>query len=96
MLALVFFHLTTYKLLKAVLPCMLVGKSDLSSTLSLVEAKYTTGPYLPCIFCLRGENSCIIFKRSSSLGGPVLQIIDFRSYVILFLLFYLCFLHLES
>lgn len=76
---------------------MLVSKSNLSNASSLVEAGTLWG-HINIVFFVseKKKKSCFIFKRSSTLGGPLLETVDFKSYVVLFLLFGLCFLYLES
>jgi len=80
---------------------MLGRESDISNVSFLVEASTLQGYNNHAFFVsekkiFKKHVSCFIFKHSSTLGGAVLEIIDFKIYVVLFLLFGLCFLHLEN
>lgn len=97
---LVFCHQITCSLLKVILHCVLGSGSDISNVFFLDEASTL------CIFCLIIENnkkpnkkahlSCFILNDFSALGGQILEITDFKTYMVLFLQFVLCFLYTEN
>lgn len=97
---LVLFHQRTFELLKAVFHCIPGSESGISSASFLAEAS-TWQSHNNCVIFVTEKKknnpnvSCFIFKLVA-LWGPILDKVDFKTFMVLFLLLGLCFHCLEN